>query len=646
MQGPAGVPELKGVIPNSFSHIFEFINASRDIEFLVRCSYLEIYNEEIKDLLGDQKTQLKCELKEDPQKGVFVKNLTDNIVHSEADMDALLTKGVNNRTTGATLMNQESSRSHSIFTIVIEMSSKNPDTGKEQLKAGKLNLVDLAGSERQKKTGATGDRLKEGSKINLSLSALGNVISALSEGKDKHIPYRDSKLTRMLQDSLGGNTKTLMVAAISPADYNYDETMSTLRYANRAKNIKNKPKINEDPKDTMLREYKMEIERLRKLLAEQASMHPAQLAAYLASNGMQPSSNNNYDDNNNNNRSDSAGGYGNDNYNDDNYSNEIAIQTKTSHVATRVSVASTSTDFSPRQPRHVAIGNDAQLEVMDLEQDGVAGGSNHESKRHAPRAAFTSMDDDMNNEYSPQRLQRMNREHEKRYQCSDVGTDPIFPPDGSAIDVEVDTDTSYPVRKKSVAYASMGTSPRRVSDDRNDVENENDSDERYTPIVPSASAVFNEKRSPRGGINNHDNGIHKGLDRSYSNGVTDNNNINLGYDGPAAFAISENTPDRDKHGHTHTNNYDDDDDEYANESFSAFDEEDRIKVVERVIEVEKIIEKEKVIVEVQRELIEVERIPEQHLNKHEVRSRYLFFLFFEYLSNHIFTLVYMYVPLS
>ncbi len=166
-------------------------------------------------------------------------------------------------------MNSESSRSHSIFTIVIEMSTKDPLSGKDHIKAGKLNLVDLAGSERQKKTGATGVQLKEGTKINLSLSALGNVISALSENKGKHIPYRDSKLTRLLQDSLGGNTKTLMVAAISPADYNYDETLSTLRYANRAKNIKNKPKINEDPKDAMLREFKEEIERLRQALQQQ-----------------------------------------------------------------------------------------------------------------------------------------------------------------------------------------------------------------------------------------------------------------------------------------------------------------------------------------------------------------------------------------
>lgn len=154
------------------------------------------------------------------------------------------------------------------------------ERGKDHLRAGKLNLVDLAGSERQSKTGATGERLKEATKINLSLSALGNVISALVDGRCKHIPYRDSKLTRLLQDSLGGNTKTLMVACLSPADNNYDESLSTLRYANRAKNIKNKPRINEDPKDALLREYQEEIKRLKAILAQQ--MGPGHLSGGTA----------------------------------------------------------------------------------------------------------------------------------------------------------------------------------------------------------------------------------------------------------------------------------------------------------------------------------------------------------------------------
>lgn len=161
-------------------------------------------------------------------------------------------------------MNSESSRSHSIFTIYIETAEKTENG--QRIKAGKLNLVDLAGSERLGKTGATGDTAKEGAKINLSLSALGNVISCLVDGKSQHIPYRTSKLTRLLQDSLGGNTKTVMIAACSPADYNLDETLSTLRYASRAKAIKNKPRVNEDPKDALLKQYEDEIKQLKDLL--------------------------------------------------------------------------------------------------------------------------------------------------------------------------------------------------------------------------------------------------------------------------------------------------------------------------------------------------------------------------------------------
>merc|ERR1719359_2243054 len=167
-------------------------------------------------------------------------------------------------------MNAESSRSHSIFLLTIEKCKIGED-GDGHIRVGKLNMVDLAGSERQSKTGATGERLKEATKINLSLSALGNVISALVDGKSSHIPYRDSKLTRLLQDSLGGNTKTVMVANCGPADYNFDETLSTLRYAYRAKSIKNKPRINEDPKDAMIREFQEEILRLKAELTSAAS---------------------------------------------------------------------------------------------------------------------------------------------------------------------------------------------------------------------------------------------------------------------------------------------------------------------------------------------------------------------------------------
>ena len=169
-------------------------------------------------------------------------------------MMEVFNNGYVNRHVRATAMNDSSSRSHSIFTITVESSSFGAD-GKSHIKVGKLNIVDLAGSERQSKTGSTGEGLKEATKINLSLSTLCHVISSLTDPKCTYIPYRDSKLTRLLQDSLGGNTKTAMIANIGPADYNIDETLSTLRYASRAKHIENIPKINEDPKDTMIREF-------------------------------------------------------------------------------------------------------------------------------------------------------------------------------------------------------------------------------------------------------------------------------------------------------------------------------------------------------------------------------------------------------
>lgn len=200
-----------------------------------------------------------------------MKDLLQIEVDSIAKMEQYMEIGFKNRAVRATNMNAESSRSHSIFTIYID-SQENDDKGNEKYKASKLNLVDLAGSERASKTGATGDGMKEATKINLSLSALGNVISALVDGKTNHIPYRDSKLTRLLQDSLGGNTKTIMIAAVSPANYNYDETLSTLRYASRAKFIQNKPKINEDPKDALLREYMEEIKKLKMMLSGKSPM--------------------------------------------------------------------------------------------------------------------------------------------------------------------------------------------------------------------------------------------------------------------------------------------------------------------------------------------------------------------------------------
>jgi hypothetical protein len=260
MEGRPDPPHLRGIIPNSFQHIFEYVASnSSKIQFLVRASYLEIYNEEIRDLLAKEPKN-GLDLKENVDTGVYVKDLTWMNVKNVTEIDYVMQSGKKNRSVGATLMNATSSRSHSIFSIIVECCEG------EHIRMGKLNLVDLAGSERQSKTGATGDRLKEATKINFSLTALGNVINALVDGKSTHVPYRDSKLTRLLQNSLGGNAKTVMCANCGPADYNYEETLSTLRYANRAKNIKNKPKINEDPKDAMLREYQDEIERLKREL--------------------------------------------------------------------------------------------------------------------------------------------------------------------------------------------------------------------------------------------------------------------------------------------------------------------------------------------------------------------------------------------
>jgi len=231
----------------------------------VRVSYLEIYNENVRDLLS-KNPKNNLDLHEDPDRGVYVKDLSYFAVKKPSEVFEVMKIGQKNRSTGETNMNARSSRSHSLFTITVERSDMGADK-KQHIRVGKLNMVDLAGSERIAKTGATGDRLKEATKINLSLSTLCHVISTLTDPKATYIPYRDSRLTRLLQDSLGGNTKTVMIANIGPADYNFDETLNTLRYASRAKNIKNKPRINEDPKDALLREYQDEITKLRDQLA-------------------------------------------------------------------------------------------------------------------------------------------------------------------------------------------------------------------------------------------------------------------------------------------------------------------------------------------------------------------------------------------
>ena len=246
MMGIITDPQLRGVIPNAFDHIFGFIKTEGESrKFFLRCSFVEIYNEEVRDLLGNK--DKKLDIREDPKKGTFLKDLTYVTIKNPADIDKSLDTGNKNRHVGATSMNDQSSRSHSLFTVYLEIEEKG-ENNNSRIKSGKLNLVDLAGSERVGKTNATGQTFDEGKKINLSLTA-------------------DSKLTRLLADSLGGNTKTVMFANISPASYNYDETLGTLRYASRAKLIKNAPVVNEDPKDALLRKYEEEIKALKEKLA-------------------------------------------------------------------------------------------------------------------------------------------------------------------------------------------------------------------------------------------------------------------------------------------------------------------------------------------------------------------------------------------
>ncbi|MEQ2314469.1 hypothetical protein AMECASPLE_012447 [Ameca splendens] len=270
MQGLSKDPEKRGVIPNSFEHIFTQISRSQNQKYLVRSSYLEIYQEEIRDLLCKDNNK-KLELKENPDYGIYVKDLSSVVTKNATEIEHVMNIGNQSRSVGFTNMNERSSRSHAIFLVTVECSERGPD-GEDHIRVGKLNMVDLAGSERQSKTGAKGKRLKEAAKINLSLSALGNVISALVDGRSTHVPYRDSKLTRLLQDSLGGNAKTVMIAAVGPAHKSFNETLATLRYASRAKKIKNKPRINEDPKDALLREFQQEIARLKAQLEEQGML--------------------------------------------------------------------------------------------------------------------------------------------------------------------------------------------------------------------------------------------------------------------------------------------------------------------------------------------------------------------------------------
>ncbi|KAL8088799.1 hypothetical protein AgCh_038545 [Apium graveolens] len=246
-----------GLTPRVFERLFARIeeeqtkHADKQLRYQCRCSFLEIYNEQITDLL--EPSQRSLQIREDVKTGVYVENLREECVCTMKDVTQLLLKGLSNRRIGATSTNAESSRSHCVITCVVESRCKTVADGLTCFKSSKINLVDLAGSERQKLTGAAGERLKEAGNINRSLSQLGNLINILAEvsqtGKQRHIPYRDSKLTFLLQESLGGNAKLAMVCAISPAQSCKSETLGTLRFAQRAKALENKAVVNEEMQD-------------------------------------------------------------------------------------------------------------------------------------------------------------------------------------------------------------------------------------------------------------------------------------------------------------------------------------------------------------------------------------------------------------
>ena len=260
----------RGMIPRAVEEIFSYIESadSSDSKFMVRVSYVQIYNEIISDLLKADRTALQ--IREEKKKGVFVEGLSEWAVRSHGEIFSLMEKGHYYRATASTKMNDLSSRSHAVFIVIVEQLNLSEEGN--EIRVGKLNIVDLAGSERVRVTGATGKRLEESKKINQSLSALGNVISALTDSKTRtHIPYRDSKLTRLLEDSLGGNCKTTMVATVSPAFDAFSESHSSLKFANRAKNIQNVARINEDvDHKALLRKYENELKYLRSVLEDKS----------------------------------------------------------------------------------------------------------------------------------------------------------------------------------------------------------------------------------------------------------------------------------------------------------------------------------------------------------------------------------------
>ncbi|XP_050743553.1 kinesin-like protein KIF13A isoform X1 [Drosophila biarmipes] len=270
-----GSQESKGIIPRLCDLLFSAIanKSTPELMYKVEVSYMEIYNEKVHDLLDPKPNKQSLKVREHNVMGPYVDGLSQLAVTSYQDIDNLMTEGNKSRTVAATNMNAESSRSHAVFSVVLTQILTDQATGVSGEKVSRMSLVDLAGSERAVKTGAVGDRLKEGSNINKSLTTLGLVISKLADqsngkksGNDKFVPYRDSVLTWLLKDNLGGNSRTVMVATISPSADNYEETLSTLRYADRAKRIVNHAVVNEDPNARIIRELRHEVETLRSML--------------------------------------------------------------------------------------------------------------------------------------------------------------------------------------------------------------------------------------------------------------------------------------------------------------------------------------------------------------------------------------------
>ncbi|XP_056240078.1 kinesin-like protein KIF13B isoform X2 [Seriola aureovittata] len=283
-----GSGDQPGLIPRLCSALFERTQKEQREEesFTVEVSYMEIYNEKVRDLLDPKGGRQTLRVREHKVLGPYVDGLSRLAVASYKDIESLMSEGNKSRTVAATNMNEESSRSHAVFNIILTHTLKDLQSGTSGEKVSRLSLVDLAGSERAAKTGAAGERLKEGSNINKSLTTLGLVISALAEqgtakNKTKFVPYRDSVLTWLLKDCLGGNSRTAMVATVSPSADNYDETLSTLRYADRAKNIVNHAVVNEDPNARIIRELREEVEKLRVQLTQAESLKAPELKERL-----------------------------------------------------------------------------------------------------------------------------------------------------------------------------------------------------------------------------------------------------------------------------------------------------------------------------------------------------------------------------